>query len=45
VTDAFDFARPSALLNGDAMKAAARMVSAARAVKSILFMIVTSYYG
>jgi hypothetical protein len=45
VTDAFDFVRPSALLNGDAMKAAARMVSAVRAVKSILFMIVTSFYG
>jgi hypothetical protein len=45
VTDSFDFARLSALLNGDAKKAAARMVSAARTVKSILFMIVTSFYG
>jgi hypothetical protein len=48
VTDALDFVRPSALLNGDAKKTAARMVSAVRAVKSILFMlfmIVTSFYS
>jgi hypothetical protein len=45
VTGAFDFPGPSALLEGDTKKAAARMVSAVRAVESSLFMIVTSFYG
>jgi hypothetical protein len=44
VIDAFDFAGPSALLNGDKQKAVARMVSAVRAVQSVLFMVVTLFY-
>src|SRR5262245_27522086 len=39
---AFDFAGPSALIDGDTKNAAARTVSAVRAAKRVLFMIVTS---